>query len=84
MTQAQWMYVFGTNLRSLMNEHCIDQKELARRSGLSKSTISKYVNGKAMPTVPALACIADSMVCDIEDILYFGDRVDLYPQRYHR
>lgn len=82
MTQEQWIYIFSNNLKSLMHEHHIDQKELARRSGLSKSSISKYVNGHALPTVPALACIADSLVCDLEDILYFGDRVDLYPQRY--
>ena len=42
---------FRENLRGAMEEHRIDQAELARRSGVHYVTISRILSGKQDPTV---------------------------------
>ena len=41
--------MFSTKLKKLMTEKHITQAELAARSGLTKASISQYVNGKNKP-----------------------------------
>ena len=44
MSQQEWLDIFGDNLASILEEEKISQKELSRLTGLSESTISKYIN----------------------------------------
>ena len=77
MSEYQWMETFSNNLRTLMAESGMTQRELAEESGLSEVNISRYLNKKRMPSVAALASIAHVFPCaDIYDLLYFQDRVE--------
>ena len=44
MGQQEWLNIFGDNLASILEEERMSQRELARLTGLSESTISKYIN----------------------------------------
>ena len=44
MSQQEWLDIFGDNLLSILEEEGISQKELSRLTGLSESTISRYIN----------------------------------------
>lgn len=81
MSELEWMDIFGDNLRSLLEEQWMSQQELADATGISKSTISRYINKQCMPSVAALVNIAYALNCEIDDILYFGDRLELRPSR---
>lgn len=81
MSELEWMDIFGDNLRSLLEEQWMSQQELADATGLSKSAISKYINKQCMPSVAALVNIAHALNCEIDDILYFGDKLELRPSR---
>ena len=82
MSEMEWMDIFASNLRSLMDEERMSQNELARKTGISKGTISRYLNAQCMPSVNALVNIAHVFKgCDITDLLYFYDNMELRPSR---
>lgn len=80
MSELEWIDIFSGNLRSIMEEVGVTQKELAKDSGLSKSMISDFVNGKRMPGVKSLVSIIHAFPeLDDDDLfnslVYFGDRL---------
>lgn len=77
ISEYEWMEIFSNNLRTLLSESGMTQRELAEESGLSEANISRYLNKKRMPSVAALSSIAHAFPCaDIYDLLYFYDRVE--------
>lgn len=52
---------FVLKLTSLMERTKVKQPELSRRTGLSQSTISRYLAGKTEPTVSELLLIANAL-----------------------
>lgn len=85
MSEVEWIDIFSGNLRSLLDETGMTQQELANKTGLSKATISKYLNGQVMPSVAALVNIYhvfnQYLNVTINDILYFYDRLEFRPSR---
>lgn len=82
MTELEWMNIFAGNLRSLMDEENMSQNELARRIGVSKGTVSRYLSAQCMPSVNVLVNIAHVFKgCDINDLLYFYEPMELRPSR---
>ena len=77
MSELEWMTIFAGNLRTLMAEANMTLSDLAEESGLSKSTISRYLNKQRMPNAAALASLAHALPCaEINDLVYFYDRVE--------
>ena len=65
-----------------MDEERMSQNELARKTGISKGTISRYLSAQCMPSVNALVNIAHVFKgCEITDLLYFYDNMELRPSR---
>ena len=77
MTESEWLNIFGNNLLEMMREYGYTQDTLARETGLSKSTISKYINKQQMPRSSALINIANVFGCNIDDLVYYGDKIDI-------
>lgn len=81
MTDVDWLEIFSGNLQGIMDEVGITQSELARDSGLSKSMISQYLNGKRIPTVKSIVNIIHA-IPELDprdlfsDLVYFDDRID--------
>ena len=63
MTEQNYLEAFAYNLDYIM------QDELAKRSNIGKSTISKYLNAKQMPTMKAISNICYALDCEFEDII---------------
>lgn len=61
--------IFSDNLRDLMIEVGITQSELIEESGISKGTISKYLNKKCLPTVKNLLNLCYVLNCDVDDLI---------------
>lgn len=75
MSEIEWMEIFSTNLREILHEYGMSQAELADELGVTQAAVSKYLNGRIMPSVKVLANIAHVFEVDIYDILYFGDLI---------
>ena len=51
MTKQELMKDIGAKLKCELNKKSMSQNELARRTGLSKSTISDYIRGNKLMTI---------------------------------
>ena len=76
MSQQEWLDVFGDNLASILEEQRISQKELSRLTGLSESTISRYINKLQMPNMRAIINISYALNWSFEDMLNYGSMLD--------
>lgn len=83
LSEYEWMQIFAGNLKSLMEESNMSQRDLAKQTGISESAISKYLSCKCMPSANALINIAYVFPCaDFGDLLVFSDdRIEMKPQR---
>lgn len=77
MTEAQWMSNFGSNLKIMLKDYGMTQTELAKDTGLSETTISRYIAGQMMPSAASLFNIAYALDCSLDDIADFGDKIDI-------
>lgn len=75
MSEVEWLEIFGDNLLDMLDEANMTQRELADATGLSESTISKYIHKQAVPGVKALVNIANVLNCSMDDLIDFGDRI---------
>ena len=76
MSQQEWLNIFGDNLVSILEEERISQKELSRLTGLSESTISRYINKLQMPNMRAIINISYALNWSFEDMLNYGSMLD--------
>lgn len=70
MTEQEWREEFGrriTKLKYRAGE--MNQKELAKASGISKDAISRYINGTRTPSAYNLVRLANALHCSIDDLL---------------
>lgn len=67
--EKRWMKSFGVRLSEAMKNRGIGQAELARVSGVSQGTISKYLAGAVSPKAYHLKNIAESLGVYVEDLL---------------
>lgn len=75
MSEFEWINMFGDRLKSLLDDAWMSQKELAEATGLSETTISRYINKQQLPTVRAIINIAYELDCSIDDLVDFGETV---------
>lgn len=76
MTETEWMDIFAGNLLDLMRDRGYNQAQLADSTGLSQSSISKYLRRSQIPTVRAIVNIAYELDCDVNELMDFGDRIE--------
>lgn len=76
LSEIQWLRMFGDNLRYLLDEYHMTQKDLAEMTGLSEGTISKYINRTQMPTVRAIINISYALDESVDDLVDFGERIE--------
>lgn len=69
MTEQQWNAEFAKKLRYKMNARGVDQKELAESSGISETSISRYLAGTQSPKMFAIAQIAKALSASIFELL---------------
>ncbi len=57
------------NLKREIEQSGITKTEIARQIGVSKSTISQYLSGRAQPTLATLSKLCNVLDCSADDIL---------------
>lgn len=76
MSENEWLDIFSKNLVEMLDEHNYTQRRLADETGLQQSTISRYIHKQQIPKLSALISIADVFGCTLDELAYFGDRID--------
>lgn len=75
MTKFEFYREIGQNLKDLLDEYGMTQRELAIRIGVSKQIISAYINGERKPTIENLANIAYVLECDINELIMVDEMI---------
>lgn len=75
MSESEWLDLFGDNLRFMLYEANMTQRELADAAGLSESVVSDYINKRKMPGIRAVLNIANALDVDIGELIDYGVRI---------
>ena len=75
MNELDFIDIFADNLRDMLEEVGISQQELANEIGVSKGTISKYLNKQAMPSLKNFMNICYALDCDPQDLFIPYDQI---------
>ena len=75
MTETNWMDNFGDNLKSLLQEAWMSQQELADAIGVSRETVSRYINKQRIPSLITAINIAYALDCNIAELIDFGEPI---------
>lgn len=65
-------YFFSNKLKELIKKKGITQQALADAADSSKTTISRYVNGQALPSYYTLFKLAEALDCSVQDFFPGG------------
>lgn len=60
--------MFADNMKKQMAVHGITQSELAKMTGIGRSSISQYLSGKNEPTDERKEIIAEAIGCRVADL----------------
>ena len=77
MSECDFLEEFAINLKDIMSEQYINQNELAKKSGISKATICRYLKAERMPTIKALVNISIALDCEIDDLVPTYNFIDI-------
>ena len=72
MSEAEYRKEFGYRLIRLMDIRNITQDELAKRTGIQRCQINKYINGKTTPSFYNVDKIAKALKCSVDDLRYIN------------
>lgn len=75
LDNESWAREFGMRLRDKLIARRMDQETLSKLTGISKVSISKYINGKAVASSYNLELIARALGCSLDEF-----RVDYYDE----
>ena len=75
MTEREWMDIFGDNLRDILKEYGMTQKDLADESGLSETTISRYIKKQRIPNMKAIVNIANALDLTTDELINLDERI---------
>lgn len=60
--------MFNENLKQILNEQGLRQKDLAIMVGVSTPTVSEWCSGKKMPRMKMLDAICDALGCPLNEL----------------
>ena len=63
------MSKFAMNLKKLMIEREMTAADIARKTGMTQATLSRYINGKRTPNINSVIKIAKALNVPIELLL---------------
>ena len=69
MTEMEFRQLFAKRIRQRINRLNIDQRELARRAGISEVTLSRYIHCTRKPTIDIVKKLAQALECEPSDLI---------------
>lgn len=72
MQKDEYAKAFGEYLKSLLEEKGMTQAELARRTGLTEASVSRYINGNRSPRIAQAYRMALVIGIDMNTLIYLG------------
>lgn len=84
LDKKRWTIQFGLNLKRVIDELEVTQRELSRRTGIRPSTIGDYIKGKYTPSITSVVAMAQALGVDYYVLLEvegdFGVHTKIYEE----
>lgn len=77
MTEMMFVKSVGQNLKFAVKEYGISLTELSAKTHIDKSTLSKYLQGKRIPTLINIVNLAYALECGLEELVDADDYVEI-------
>lgn len=71
MEDREYRKEFGDRLKTLLRDRSIRHDALAESVGVSRQSMSMYINGKSLPSIRIVRRIARVLNCDVRDLIDF-------------
>lgn len=68
LEEQDYRYLLGIRLRNLLIRNSVNREYLSNTTGISETTISRYINGTSTPSVYNIHKIAKALKCTINDL----------------
>lgn len=75
MTEVEWIDIFANNLRDILKDRKMSQKELANEIWVTEATISRYINKQRMPSIKHILEISYALNVDVNELIDFGEPI---------
>ena len=72
MQKDEYDKAFGEHLKSLLEEKGMTQKELARKTGVTEASVSRYISGQRFPRITQAYRMAWAIGIDMNTLIYLG------------
>lgn len=69
ISEVEFIDIFSDNLRDVMKEVGISQKQLAKEARMTQGAISHYLRKERMPSVRAIMNLCYVLDCEYSDLL---------------
>lgn len=76
MTELEWLDIFSDNLKSALEYANMTQRELADASGISESSICKYLRKQQIPSLKAIINIAYALDISTDELINFDEPIE--------
>ena len=76
MTECEWIEIFSNNLTEIIAESGYSQNEVSKMTGIPQPVLSRYVNGRVIPSVLNIIKLSYALNCDVRELIDFGDIVE--------
>ena len=76
MKREEWKEIFAENLKSVLEEKGMTQRDLADDSGIAMSSISDYLTKRQIPGVVSIINIAYALDMEVSELIDFDERID--------
>lgn len=71
MSDEEYKQAFSDKFRRIMNASMVNQNCLSEQTGISRISISRYLNGKSLPDCRNLSRLANALGCSITELTNF-------------
>ena len=68
--------IFSENLRRILEEKNKTQRTLAKLTGTTEATVSRWVNGEVVPRHAKIDSICEVLMCSPEDLMLDKDKTE--------
>lgn len=75
MTEVEWIGIFANNLRDILKDRKMSQKELANEIWVTEATISRYINKQRIPSIKHILEISYALNVDVNELIDFGEPI---------
>ena len=71
ISEQEWLDMFSDNLRDILIEEGITQRDLADEMGVSEAAVSRYVKGERIPDLKSLINMSFVLGMSLDELMDF-------------